>query len=163
MQENTNPLVSLSLVSLSSLGFVLNAEPLAPGRQGKRLPAELMLVSWACLLAAFSSKQDGFSKLVIPLLVFLVERESWAGGVGQGLCAQEQQQEQHLCSCKNSTAGLPPPPFRGAPLSHWHRAAVGTQLVSFNFKASVQTARENRICSRYCVKTLPGSAQAVGI
>lgn len=36
----------------------------------------------------------------------------------------------------------------------------GTQPVSFVFKASVQTARENRIHHRYRVKTMPGSAQA---
>lgn len=84
------------------------------------------------------------------------------GGAGQGLCAQEQQLEQHLCSCKQhrwpSSSS-----FQRGPLSHWHRAAVGTQLVSFIFKAPVEAARETRICSQYRVKTLPGSAQAAGI
>lgn len=134
---------------------MLHAEPLAPGRQGKQLPAELMLVSWACLLAAFSPNQDVFSKLVIPLLVLLVEQ-------GRG-CVPRSSSWNSISAPANSTAGLPPPPFRGAPLSHWHRSAVGTQLVSFIFKAPVEAAEETRIYSQYRVKTLPGSAQAAGI
>lgn len=155
---------------------MLNVEPLAPGRQGRQLPAEITLASWALLLAAFSPKQEVFSKLVIPSLAFppepagpfrclLVERgESRAGGAGQGLRAREQQREPHLGSCRqrcwpSSSCGF----RRGPSLSRRHRTALGTRPVSFVFKAPAQTARENRIWSRNCVKTLPGSAQTAGI
>ena len=45
-------------------GVRADSEPVAPGRQGRQLPAELTLASWAFLSAAASPQQEVFSKLV---------------------------------------------------------------------------------------------------
>lgn len=84
-----------------------------------------MLASWAFLLAAFSPKQEVFSKLVIALLAFPLNLPGFlmsAGGPGSGLRIQ------NLSSAPgHSAAGLPPPvAFGGGPLSHQHHTAAGT-------------------------------------